>query len=218
MKKTQSGFSIIETLLVVVILGMLGFTGWFVWHAKQNTNKTLSETNAAQTTAPKVAAITTFAECKASAGSVMQETYPETCVTKSGKSFTGPSTSSASTSSAQKIPYSEAPAGLQSTILAFSKTNGCVNDGKIVDSNGNEVNPAVTYQADAYAETAIGCDSPAATLFVYTNDTWQEVESSQGGFSCDTLKKYDISADFLKTASGSSQCINGSELVTYTGA
>jgi Prokaryotic N-terminal methylation motif len=42
MKKNQNGFSAIEALLVLVILGIIGFTGYYVWHAKQNTDKNLA--------------------------------------------------------------------------------------------------------------------------------------------------------------------------------
>ncbi len=31
MKKKQNGFSVIEVLLVLVIAGMIGFVGWYVW-------------------------------------------------------------------------------------------------------------------------------------------------------------------------------------------
>lgn len=41
----QSGFSVIEALLILVIVGMLGFTGWYVWHAKQNAYNILSADN-----------------------------------------------------------------------------------------------------------------------------------------------------------------------------
>lgn len=39
----QSGFAVVEALLVIIILGLLGFTGWFVWHSKQVANKTFTE-------------------------------------------------------------------------------------------------------------------------------------------------------------------------------
>jgi len=44
-KISQSGFAIIEAVLIVVVVGILSFTGWFVWHAKQNTDKSLDAAN-----------------------------------------------------------------------------------------------------------------------------------------------------------------------------
>jgi hypothetical protein len=43
--KNQSGFSVIETALILVILGMIGFVGWYVMNAQKKTDKDLSVTN-----------------------------------------------------------------------------------------------------------------------------------------------------------------------------
>ena len=46
MKQVRNqGFAIVETLLVVIILGLIGFTGWYVWHSKNAADKTLNTTN-----------------------------------------------------------------------------------------------------------------------------------------------------------------------------
>ncbi len=42
MHKKQNGFSAIEAVLILVIVAMIGFTGWYVWHAKQSADKTLT--------------------------------------------------------------------------------------------------------------------------------------------------------------------------------
>lgn len=42
MKKTQSGFALVESLLIILILVIIGFGGYYVWHSQQQTNKTLS--------------------------------------------------------------------------------------------------------------------------------------------------------------------------------
>lgn len=39
----QAGFSIVEMLLIVLIVGMVGFTGWYVWNSKQIADKTNSQ-------------------------------------------------------------------------------------------------------------------------------------------------------------------------------
>jgi cytoskeletal protein RodZ len=39
--KSDSGFGLVEGLLILVVVGILGFTGWFVWHSKQTADKTL---------------------------------------------------------------------------------------------------------------------------------------------------------------------------------
>jgi len=44
MKKNQKGFSTVEVLLIVVIVGMLGGIGYYVWHAQKQTDDTLNST------------------------------------------------------------------------------------------------------------------------------------------------------------------------------
>ncbi len=38
----ENGFSPIETILVLVIVGMVSFIGWYVYHARNNANKDLN--------------------------------------------------------------------------------------------------------------------------------------------------------------------------------
>ena len=38
----QSGFGIVGALLVLVVVGILGFTGWYVYHVKQTSDKVYS--------------------------------------------------------------------------------------------------------------------------------------------------------------------------------
>lgn len=39
----QSGFGLIEILLLVIVVGVLGGTGWYAWHSKNQTDKILGE-------------------------------------------------------------------------------------------------------------------------------------------------------------------------------
>ena len=47
--QNQSGFSAVEGLLILVVVGILGFTGWYVLQAKSNADKSL---NSNHSTAP----------------------------------------------------------------------------------------------------------------------------------------------------------------------
>lgn len=49
-RDTNLGFSIVEALLILAVVGILGFTGWYVYHAKQTSNKDYSA--AASATVP----------------------------------------------------------------------------------------------------------------------------------------------------------------------
>ena len=54
MNKTQKGFALVESLLILIIVLLVGFIGYYVWHTKSQTNKTLdtaaSTNQTAQTT------------------------------------------------------------------------------------------------------------------------------------------------------------------------
>jgi len=85
-RTNSQGFSAVEALLILVIISLVGFVGWFVYHSQKSVDKTYS--NAANDSAQKVTAIKTFADCKKAAGSKILTTYPEQCVSKFGKTFT----------------------------------------------------------------------------------------------------------------------------------
>jgi len=41
LNRDQAGFSAVETILIIVIVAIVGFVGWFVYHSKQNSDKAL---------------------------------------------------------------------------------------------------------------------------------------------------------------------------------
>lgn len=43
MKNTQKGFGAVETVLIFVVVGIIGFAGWFVWNSQKQTDKTLTD-------------------------------------------------------------------------------------------------------------------------------------------------------------------------------
>ncbi|MBX4190779.1 hypothetical protein KW794_01700 [Candidatus Saccharibacteria bacterium] len=42
MNRNRNGFSTVEALLILVIIGLIGFTGWFVYHSKGTADKAYS--------------------------------------------------------------------------------------------------------------------------------------------------------------------------------
>lgn len=49
--KMQKGFGIVETLLILVIVGLLGGTGWYVWNAHNKTADTFNNADSANSSA-----------------------------------------------------------------------------------------------------------------------------------------------------------------------
>lgn len=74
MIKNQKGFAPVEVLLVLIVIGLIGGIGWYVYGKQQKKGT------------PKQVTITNFEECKA-AGNPIMESYPEQC-SADGKTFT----------------------------------------------------------------------------------------------------------------------------------
>lgn len=45
MTGSDRGFTLVQVLLIAVLVGILGFTGWYVYSAQQNVDKTLKADN-----------------------------------------------------------------------------------------------------------------------------------------------------------------------------
>jgi len=75
--RKDSGHAVLITGIVVLAVAILGVLGWLFWQNFINKPSTVGQ-------------VTTFEECKAAPGSIVQETFPEICRTVDGKSFTGP--------------------------------------------------------------------------------------------------------------------------------
>ncbi len=52
MKSGQKGFTIVETLLLLILLAILGFTGYYVYHSQKQTDKTLKTASNEQLATP----------------------------------------------------------------------------------------------------------------------------------------------------------------------
>jgi hypothetical protein len=56
-KLNQRGFSVVEALLVIIVLLLIGFIGYYVWHSQHQANKTYSSAGKTAQSSPKKAAI-----------------------------------------------------------------------------------------------------------------------------------------------------------------
>lgn len=52
MKKTQTGFAVLEGLLILVIVAIIGGTGYYVWHSKSQTDKNLDNASSTNQVTP----------------------------------------------------------------------------------------------------------------------------------------------------------------------
>jgi len=63
----HSGFGVLEALLILVLIGVLGFTGWFVYRAQKTADKSYNSQSSAQlsTTKKAIKSVDTYAGWKA---------------------------------------------------------------------------------------------------------------------------------------------------------
>ena len=54
LSKNESGFSALEVILIIVIVALVGFTGWYVYSSQQKANKNLAATTSGNPTFKKV--------------------------------------------------------------------------------------------------------------------------------------------------------------------
>ncbi|HVW23379.1 MAG TPA: hypothetical protein VHB51_02775 [Candidatus Saccharimonadales bacterium] len=130
-KLNDRGVSLVEGLLIAVIVLLIGLIGYYVWHANQTASETL--TDSSKSTTPKfgLSSIKSFEDCKKAAGSKLLETFPEQCVTKSGKKFVDTQTSS----TASQKTYTNKEYGFS---FKYPTTWKLVTDLKDMGRGGNE--------------------------------------------------------------------------------
>jgi hypothetical protein len=140
MNKHQSGSThvVIIVALAVVLVGALGFLFW------QNfINKP-----------PVTENISTYAECAKAEGSVIQESYPETCVTKGGQRFTN------TTQAASIAPLKNYCSPVEK--LCFDYPNDWTVKSEVVDGD-----------TDGVAERIVVSDQ--------TGKSWLRLQTGMGG-------------------------------------
>lgn len=52
MNRRQKGFTVIETLLLLILLSIIGFAGYYVYHSKNNANSSYNDTAKASSSTP----------------------------------------------------------------------------------------------------------------------------------------------------------------------
>jgi hypothetical protein len=187
MKKLQEGFSAVEGLLIVVILGMLASIGWYVWHSQRQVDNTYS----------KIANSSAVPSKKVSSGPTA-----------------APTPVSPAPEQAYTTTYSKVPADLQAAIANELKKEypTCVNsNGQIVSEvdPSKVIDPRVDYDTLGFAGTGIGCGEGAWGVFAKVSGKWQFLSKTQYEFKCSLLSQYHYPQKLLALNSGNSvQCLD----------
>lgn len=190
--KKYNGFTAIEGLLLLVIVGIIGFTGWYVWQQKQIADNTID-------TASQISQSTPVKhQTKDSHGrtlcSYFQDVY---CIQKDGSKIKMTKVEASS----RQESWNMLPSDLQQFILSvWPKScleknmgpNSPVYSGENVWLNGD----------GKFAEAPVGCDGGAVYLFAKIGGEWKNIESTQFGFSCSTYDKYKVPESYVAGPDG----------------
>lgn len=184
----QKGFTVIEALLIMVIVAIIGGTGYYVYHSNTQANKNYKSSEANATFA-KNKAPSNFAECKAAKGSVILQTSPEQCKTKAGKTFT-------ETTKAAAEPVDD-----KTAILAAAKAY----TDKFFTQDGSTTPPKLTYNVDnivgsnALGSTSADVGDPGVFVAHKDNNGWQIVHYSHLNPNPDVCSKYGMPSNWCMT-------------------
>jgi hypothetical protein len=175
--KNQKGFSAVEGLLVLVIIGLVVFIGWYVWHSKNATDKTLSSANKASTSSSATKP-TTQKQAVGSLGDAKVQAE------KVGNSLLAASKSTTDANPPKTYVAAHANDGQFTSTFASSVNRGeAFKDGALCtnnfdfdsfmasDASISSKSATVTLLQTASGNTSYWSTHPKLTL-VYANNTW----------------------------------------------
>lgn len=185
MNRNQKGFSPVEVLLIIVVLGLVGGVGWYVWSQKDTDKKSNSE-NSITT---KASDVTNFYDCFDKVGQ-FNPGKPQTCIYQD-QTFNRPSEfTNEDVRNLEKVPTSA-----KQTVLTLAKKNfdACKDEPSIIS-----VTTIINTVDDSFVYLGTGCDSGYRAIYFNQNGTWTEISHSQGGLSCEVADKYKIPKELVQ--------------------
>lgn len=176
---------VIEGLLIMVIVAMIGFIGWYVWHINQS-----AKANLAVTTSSSAPSFRPKKQTPSSKPLTAAQAVP-------------------TTQGAVTIyhSWSTTPQDIQQAVLtAWQPTLEAIKHNPIPDCTSNapeqhvDSGSSVYAENDAFVVTGAGCDGGAIHLVVKIKGAWQDVASTQFDLSCAVLTQYNVPNDLLVAA------------------
>jgi hypothetical protein len=195
MNKTQKGFASLESLLILVIFVLIAFTGWFVWHARSQANKTLNDT---------LSSGQSLASHNAKKKSNVAAPVKKTAVQPSLVNYTATNAAGVELGSESDVDKLD---GASDSFKDFIKDK--------IKKNGSSPSPCGNAYGifvkkiykDNFALGGEGQCGGAEKLWAKVSAQWQEIGGSQQGFDCSLLEQYKVPPAIVD------QCIKNGNLV-----
>ncbi|HUB93432.1 MAG TPA: hypothetical protein VMB52_02925 [Verrucomicrobiae bacterium] len=171
---TNMGFSVVELLLILVVVGILGFTGWYVYHAEQTSDKDYSAaTNSTVPTFKRRLSNPTIA----TGPSQGLDTYTNPTL---GFSFEFPTTAQAYNGCGQNSSVHATDGSLIPAPTAYIATPGPTSLTVLNDGDNFYIVPAKVYEltGESYV-TVDGNQYPRASGCEATTNTTQLIQQDK---------------------------------------
>lgn len=228
----SQGFTVIEALMLVVILVIIGFTGYYVWHARQNTDKTLDAANSTSVTASqasnglKLSSGPTFYDCMEEfyanhVDANSQPTDPQHynfddktgMCTMAGKNYAYPSTYTDDMIRANDNGEIRGAKNLKLTVSEVTFIRSAAK-ADFASCNEQVSGPYSEYaNITMYGEAqgkflyyAVGCDGGYRAVAVYANGAWTTPYKGQDVITCQDMAKYGIPTSLMRVPGEQSHC------------
>jgi len=184
----QKGFTLVETLLVVLILAIVGFGSYYVWHNQHRVSpKTSSNSSNKNDSNPSSQRSTPVSE----------------------QAYT--TTFSKVSADLQTVILAELKKEVPDCV---NSNNQIVNPE--VDSN-QALDPRVDYDTLGFAGAGIGCGEGAWGIFAKVDGSWQFLAHTEFYFYCSLLSQYHYPKKLIVlTNGGTTQCLDASGNVQAT--
>jgi uncharacterized protein (UPF0333 family) len=173
----NKGFSTIEGLLILVIVLILGGVGWYVWHSKNETDKTLSQANNVSKNEPVT--------------KKQSITSPQT-----SKSY-GPSITS------KIVNFNTASDSLKAALVNnyYSDAKKVCDEENSSVSQDAQINYVITVQKmvrDDFAKVQF-CGSGGSSIMAHVSEEWKKIGSLAMAPGCKLVDQYKISKEITPT-------------------
>jgi hypothetical protein len=184
MNKTQKGFAHLESLLILVILAIIVFTGYFVWHSRSQANKALND--AASLNQGSLGTSKKKSNNTPTVSGTKKKTNPAPLI---NYSTTGSTVGVAVTSEGDVDKLTGASDDFKDFIKDKIKKNGH-NPSPCGNAYGLTVKEILN---NSFAVGGEGQCGGTEKLWAKVASQWQEVGATQdSGFACSILKQYKV--------------------------
>lgn len=176
-KNNHFGFGHIEFLLIILILSVISFGGYYVWH-NNNKTKTQSDTS-----------VTNYYQCWDKKGKT--DSDKTTDCTWDGKTYKLPTTFTMDMIKG----YDKLPQNFKDKAVEIAKS--IFYCGTSTERWPSELSVEfVSKNSDAIL-LGVGCDSGYRALYEDVNNIWTETVHTQNKMDCDLVNRYQIPASVV---------------------